>query len=54
MVINLLHVVRIEHKALCVTAPSPLRERVGMRVKGPKITPPHLASPPQGGEVFWA
>jgi len=53
MVINLLHVVKIEQQALRLIFPSPLRERVGVRVKGLTLAPPHLASPSRGGEVVW-
>jgi hypothetical protein len=30
--------------------PSPLRERAGVRVQPADLTPPHLTTPPQGGE----
>ena len=32
--------------------PSPLRERVGVRVEVTEFAPPHLASPPSWGEEF--
>jgi len=37
---------------VCPTIPSPLRERVGVRVQVLEFIPPHLASPPQGGKEF--
>ena len=37
----------------CPIIPSPLRERVGVRVEGYESPPPHLASPPLGGEELW-